>query len=187
MRVLGRYQFATSKADAPELNVFGVNFGLKLPTGKTSVVNALGARAERTLQPGTGTSDVLLGAYYRSSLPLHDSSWFIQGLYQQPLNSHEDYRPGKRTSVDLGYRYDLTPNLGLMLQLNALVRGRDSGAQAEPDDSGGRFVFISPGVSYAITKDLQAYGFVQKAVYQYVNGVQLTAEWSGVIGVSVRF
>jgi hypothetical protein len=187
VRVLGRYQFATSKGDAPEINFFGVNFGLKLPTGKTGVVNATGERAERTLQPGTGTTDVLLGAYYRSSLPLRDSSWFVQGLYQQPLNSHEDYRPGKRASVDIGYRYEATPQLGLMLQLNALVRGRDSGAQAEPDDSGGKYVFVSPGMSYAVTKNLQVYGFVQKALYQYVNGVQLTADWSGVAGISLRF
>jgi hypothetical protein len=187
VRVLGRYQFATSKGDAPEINFFGVNFGFKLPTGKTDVVNSTGERAERTLQPGTGTTDVLLGAYYRSSLPLRDSSWFVQALYQQPLNSHEDYRPGKRASVDVGYRYEATPKLGLMLQLNALVRGRDSGAQAEPDDSGGKHVFISPGMSYAVTKNLQVYGFVQRAVYQYVNGVQLTSDWSGVAGISLRF
>jgi hypothetical protein len=187
MRVLGRYQILSSSADAPQINVAGVNFGLKLPTGDTDIVNSQGVRAERTLQPGTGTTDSLVGAYYRSSLPLHDSSWFIQGLYQQPLNSHDDYRPGARTSVDLGYRYDATPKLGLMLQLNALWRGRDSGVQAEPEDSGGKYVFVSPGLSYALTKDLQVYGFVQKAAYQYVNGVQLTADWSGVAGFSLRF
>lgn len=187
MRVLGRYQFTPAATDKPQVNNVGVNFGFKLPTGNAEIVNSQGARAERTLQPGTGTTDVLIGAYYRSSLPLSDWSWFIQGLYQQPLNSHEDYRPGKRMSVDLGYRYDWSPKLGLMLQLNALVRGRDSGTQAEPADSGGKYLFISPGVSYALTKDLQVYGFLQRAIYQYVNGVQLTADWAGVGGFSLRF
>lgn len=187
MRVLGRYQFATATGETPQINIAGFNFGVKLPTGKTDIVNSSGARAERTLQPGTGTTDLLLGAYYQSSLPLRDSSWFVQGLLQQPLNSFEEYRPGRRASVDIGYRYDWTPKLGLMLQLNALMRGRDSGVQAEPADSGGKFVSISPGLSYAVTKDLQAYTFVQKAAYQYVNGVQLTANWSGVAGFSLRF
>ena len=49
------------------------------------------------------------------------------------------------------------------------------GAQAEPDDSGGRSLFLSPGVGYAVSKDVQLYGFLQLPLYQYVNGVQLTA------------
>ncbi len=74
-----------------------------------------------------------------------------------------------------------------MVQLNALHRSKDSGLQAEPDDTGGKFLFISPGASYAITKTFQVYGFVQKPIYQNVNGVQLTANWSAVIGISTRF
>ena len=31
------------------------------------------------------------------------------------------------------------------------------------------------------------YGFLQLPLYQYVNGVQLTADWSIVAGVSARF
>ena len=74
-----------------------------------------------------------------------------------------------------------------MLQVNFLHRARDSGEQAEPEDSGGKFVFLSPGVSYALGKNLQVYSFLQLPVYQYVNGVQLTADWAFVGGVSVRF
>lgn len=88
-----------------------------------------------SLQPGTGTTDLLLGAYYNGVLPDSDSSWFVQGLWQSQLNSREDYRPGQRVSLDVGYRYEATQNIGLMLQLNALYRGRDSGLQAEPEDT----------------------------------------------------
>jgi len=63
----------------------------------------------------------------------------------------------------------------------------DSGAQAEPEESGGRFVSISPGLSYAVSQTLQVYAFVQLPVYQYVNGVQLTASKAFVAGVSGRF
>ena len=75
----------------------------------------------------------------------------------------------------------------MLLQANALFRGRDSGAQAEPEDSGGKSLWVSPGVSYALTKNIQAYGFVQLPLYQYVNGVQLVATRSFVVGVSTRF
>jgi hypothetical protein len=42
-------------------------------------------------------------------------------------------------------------------------------------------------VSFALSKSTQLYGFVQLPLYQYVNGVQLTADWSAVVGFSARF
>jgi hypothetical protein len=45
----------------------------------------------------------------------------------------------------------------------------------------------SPGLSYVLMDRLQLYGFLQLPVYQHVNGVQLTADWAFVSGVSVRF
>jgi len=68
-----------------------------------------------------------------------------------------------------------------------VFRGRDSGAEAEPEDSGGDFAFIGPGLSYSLGRDTQLYGFVQVPLYQYVNGVQLTADWSLVAGLATRF
>ena len=74
-----------------------------------------------------------------------------------------------------------------MLQLNAVKRERDHGEQAEPEDSGGRFLFLSPGASYAMTDTIQIYGFVQLPIYQYVNGVQLTAKRAFAVGITGRF
>ena len=48
-------------------------------------------------------------------------------------------------------------------------------------------VNISPGVRYGLTPDLDLYGFIQQPVYQRVNGVQLTADWSALAGISQRF
>ena len=57
LRLSGRYQAAFSDHAAA-----GVQFGLKLPTGKFDETNDLGLLAERSLQPGSGTTDALLGA-----------------------------------------------------------------------------------------------------------------------------
>jgi hypothetical protein len=186
-RVLGRRQWMREDSAKQELSFFGVSFGLKLPTGEFDVRNAVGDLAERSLQPGTGTTDLLLGGFYSHVVPASSSSWFAQTLWQTPLNYRSDYRPGRRLSLDVGYRYEATDRIGLMLQLNTLYRTRDSGREAEPDDTGGRFVYLSPGVSYAVAKNAQLYAFVQKPLYQHVNGVQLTADWSALAGFSVRF
>ena len=186
-RVLGRYQFTPAESPEHTLGQWGLYFGAKLPTGSHTVTNEEGETAERTLQPGTGTTDALFGAFVRRALPLKDVSWFAQALVQFPLNTRDDYKPGRRLSIDTGLRYETSEHLALLLQANLLFKGRDSGAEAEPEDSGGRSLWLSPGVSYAITKKIQAYGFVQLPLYQYVNGVQLVAERSFVFGFSTRF
>jgi hypothetical protein len=186
LRVVGRRQWQSESREAQRLDFFGVNFGLKLPTGDTQVRNDDGDLAERSLQPGSGTTDLILGAYYTRMLA-SGSSWFTDLLAQQPLNSHDNYKPGLRVGFDVGYRYAVSDRLTLMLQLNALYKDRDKGLEAEPEDSGGKFVFVSPGLSYVIVKNVQLYGFVQLPIYQYVNGVQLTADWAAVAGISARF
>lgn len=189
MRVVGRYQFAPTTTDpqATRVGFAGVTGGLKLPTGRTTVANGEGEVAERTLQPGTGTTDALLGAYYREALGSIDASWFAQVNLQFPLDSYRAFRPGRQVLVDVGGRWDATDKVGLMLQLNALWKARDSGAQAEPDDSGSRTVSLSPGFTYALTPTFQVYAFVQVPVYQHVNGVQLVADRSYAVGVSAQF
>jgi hypothetical protein len=187
IRVAGRYQFQPGSPNPVRPQVAGLLAGLKLPTGKTNVTNATGEVAERSLQPGTGTTDAFVGAYYQAQFPEHGVSLFTQGAYAFPLNSHNDYRPGDRFTLDVGMRYDVSSAFSLLLQLNALWRGRDSGLQAEPEDSGGRWIFVSPGASFMVTRDVQLFGLVQLPIYQYVNGVQLTANWGATAGIGVRF
>lgn len=188
VRVMARRRLATTEnAAASSVATTGVNFGLKLPTGRTDVKNDEGELAERSLQPGSGTTDAVLGAYYSKHLPLRSLSWFAQALAQLPLDPHDEYRPGNRLGVDAGVRYDAGDRLGLLLQLNTLVKGHDHGAEAEAEDTGGTFVFLSPGASYAFTSSVQAYGFVQLPVYQRVNGVQLVPDYAIAVGLNVRF
>ena len=190
VRAIARYQFTTSPAADPmanRLSFAGFTAGLKLPTGKTNVTNDEGDPAERTLQPGTGTTDAIFGAYYREAMGTWNASWFAQANFHVPLNTYHDYKPGKQVLIDIGTRYDATDKLALMLQLNAHYKGRDSGAEAEPEDSGSRTLSITPGVSFALSPAIQLYAFVQFPVYQRVNGVQLVADRSYAAGVSAQF
>ncbi len=186
MRVMGRYQLPLV-GDPLNPSTASVIFGVKLPTGRTDVANAAGAVAERSLQPGSGTTDLIAGAYYHQKLTQSNSSWFVQAQYQHALNQHDNFKPGAQFGADVGYRYSVNDRLGALVQVNALAKQRDSGSQSEPADSGSRSVFISPGLSYAVADNLQVYGFYQHPVYINTHGVQLTAKRAFVLGVSGRF
>lgn len=186
LRVTGRYQLPLSGSeDAPR--TAGLLAGLKLPTGRTNIANGAGDEAERTLQPGTGTTEVVLGAFFHQQLPQHGASWFAQAQVQHALGDHDGYHPGNQVSADLGFAKTLTGKLSGIAQLNAVVKRRDSGANAEPADSGSRSLYLSPGMSYQLTDAVRAYAFYQHPLYQHVNGVQLTPKRAIVVGVSTRF
>lgn len=183
-RVLGRRRLASGEGSSA-----GLVFGVKLPTGDTDERNAAGQLAERTLQPGTGTTDVILGMYYHTQLVWFDRalSGFVQPQIQASPSAHEEFKPGAQISVDAGISHALSASWSAMLQANVHIKSRDKGADAEPADSGGSFAWLSPGVSYAVGPRTRLYGFVQLPLYQRVNGVQLTAEWAAAFGVSTSF
>jgi hypothetical protein len=186
MRAVGRYQFAAS-GDAMRPSSAGVTFGLKLPSGRTTVSNGAGSVAERSMQPGSGTTDLLIGGYYHQTLMESDASWFAQAQYQHALNSRDGFKPGAQFGADIGYRHGIGERFGAVVQLNVVHKAADKGINAEPTESGGRYVFLSPGVTYAVSGNLQVYGFVQQALYRHVTGVQLTADRAFLMGVSGRF
>jgi len=186
MRVLLRHEMFATRDDPAGIRSAGVTFGIKLPTGKFDVANGEGEHAERTLQPGTGTTDLVLGGFWYSGNALADCSLFARAQVVLPLISRDDYKPGNQLSLDAGYRKNYG-DVGLMLQVNYHVKGRDSGANAEPEDSGKRELYLSPGISWNAWKNGQVYAFAQLPLYQSVNGVQLVARWSALGGVSWRF
>lgn len=180
IRITGNYQ----PTAAPFQNInYGFKFGAKLPTGSTDFANPDNKKAERTLQPGTGSTDTLLGAYLLNT----SGSWFVQALWQHAVSSYDGFTPGDQITLDLGTNIKLSDKWNALLQLNTLHKDRDTGNNAEQDLSGGVSVFLSPGISYAIGNNSQIYGYIQKPVYQYVNGVQLTTDITTSIGLRHHF
>lgn len=183
-RVIGRYQ---ATAIPFERLAYGINFGVKLPTGATTVVNANGVAAERSLQPGSGSTDILLGTYVSQHFPDASARWFLQAMFQHALITYEHFTPGDQIAVDLGLSYQLFDHWSGLLQLNVVNRQSDQDHHAGGSSSGGRYVFLSPGGSYRIGSHSQVYGFIQKPLYQNVNGTQLTAELAIVVGLRQLF
>ncbi|WP_162058972.1 hypothetical protein [Undibacterium sp. KW1] len=186
-RLSARYQSALQDTATGGGTVFGANAGLKLATGKTDIANDTGTRAERSLQPGTGTTDLVASVYYRRVLADLATSWFVQANLEAPLNEKDGYKPGKKFGLDLGIRTEWSRNFSPMLQLNFQSRERDSGFNAEPENSGGDSLSISPGLSYKLAGQAHIYGFVQIPLHQRVNGEQLSPKWAATIGIQSTF
>ena len=185
-RILGSYRFDTELHGAGS----GIRFGLKLPTGRSTWEFQPGTPGERSLQPGSGSTDAIIGAYRHGEMSASPWGWFASAQIQTALTTRDDYRPGNTYTFDAGTHYPASPELTLLLQMNAQIRTRDSGVNANPH-SGGKTLSLSPGASYAVADRTRVYGFLQLPVYQYSNPDpaggpfgQLTAPWSFSIGVS---
>ncbi|HXZ48844.1 MAG TPA: hypothetical protein VEG27_07465 [Usitatibacter sp.] len=184
VRVLGRYRGLSDDRSV------GLQLGLKLAMG--SIHNTFisgpqeGEPLDRGLQPGTGTTDLLLGIYRFGALS-RDWDYFGEALLQQPLNSREDFRPGTGVNVSLGARYMSFERVTPQIQLNLRTEGRESGANADVDNSGATLVYLSPGINYRVGKGALAYLYAQVPIYQRVNGFQLEPRYSVSAGVGIAF
>jgi hypothetical protein len=186
VRVIGRYFGLTEQRN------FGLQFGLKLPTGKKNQVadDGSGTAVDPGLQLGTGTTDLILGAYYFDSLSEH-WGYFTQGTVQAALDhSSMDagaYKPGNNLNFSIGARYTGFTSFTPTVQLNARYAKPDSGEAADTFATGGKLVYLTLGAIVPVTDRIAPYVNVQLPVYQNVNGIQLTPKYIVSVGAKVAF
>ena len=99
----------------------------------------------------------------------------------------QGFRPGVGVNANLGLRYTANDTLVPQLQLNARVEKREQGVNADVENSGAMLIYLSPGVSWNISRRLSAFAFVQVPLYQRVNGLQIEATQLGSIGMHYIF
>ena len=186
IKLIGSYQ-----GFLPTHNL-GVQLGIKFPAGEYgdavhfSSGPGAGDPLDTSLQPGTGSTDVILGAYYYQALS-QDFDGVLHFTYQFPITTRFDYRPGNQVNVSAGLRYMALTNWVPQLQLNIAHRNQDTGVNADTENSAGSFVYLSPGISFLASPHTQVYGLVQLPVYHKLDGWQLAPRWTATIGVSHRF
>ena len=150
----------------------GLTFGLKLPTGSYTQ-NGF----DRDTSIGSGSTDILLGAYHMGSLA-GAFNWFGNAQWDQPVLTRGNYRPGSEVDVGAGVYYHGWSVQGIRIaplaQLINSYRLQDRGLNANHDNSGYERVLFSPGIEFD-TGSYRLYGDVGIPVYQHVKGEQLTA------------
>jgi hypothetical protein len=152
----------------------GITFGLKLPTGDYKA-----AGFDRDSQIGTGSTDVLLGAYRTGKLTDDGGlTWFGNLLFDQPALTAGGYRPGAELDALLGAMFRGWEAGGArvspLAQAIFSARGRDTGTLAHPDDTGYGRLLVGPGVHLSAGRFVADAG-VGFPVAQNVNGNQLMA------------
>jgi hypothetical protein len=182
VRVLGRFQ-----GFSPDRTT-GVQFGLKLATGSFDNTFRAGPQegtvVDRGLQPGTGTTDLLVGVYHFGALG-RGWNYFAQALVDQPLDSRDGFRPGSGVNVNLGVRWAAGRLISPQLQLAVRTEERESGANADVANSGATLAYLGPGINARLGESLSVYAFVQVPVYARVNGYQLEPRYLASIGLHV--
>ena len=175
----------------------GVQLGVKLPTGQYGTAvkfldgPAAGSPLDASLQPGTGSTDIIVGAYYYRAVAFNFDA-FANFQYQRALTSKQDqpgndFRPGDSTSVSFGVRYEENPHWVPQLQMNLLHKNVDRGALADITDTAGYVAYLSPGLTARVVGSLYVYAFAQVPVYSDLVGNQLFPRYSFSLGASYSF
>jgi hypothetical protein len=188
LKIIGAYQgFLPSRE-------LGVQLGVKLPSGRygTAVDFDSGPNAgtplDASLQPGTGSTDVILGAYYHHPVSLN-LDLFGSVQFQSAVRHHmdepgNDYRPGNSTTGIIGLRYEADARWVPQLQLNLLHKSPDQGALADVQSTAGTVFYASPGINVQVQGRLHAFGFVQVPFYSNLYGYQLFPHYTVSVGLS---
>ncbi|HTT43157.1 MAG TPA: hypothetical protein VMG33_08800 [Steroidobacteraceae bacterium] len=194
---LGDARFIASYQGFLPTHNLGVQLGVKLPTGRYgTAVNfysgpAAGEPLDASLQPGTGSTDLLIGAYYYQAVSQNFDA-FVSGQFQAAVKEKmdqpgNDFRPGNATSVTFGLRYEANPRWVPQLQVNLLHKEPDSGALADVQNTAGNVAYLSPGLTAELAASLHLFAFVQLPVYSNLYGTQLFPRWTGSVGLTYAF
>ena len=165
----------------------GITFGLKLPTGDSTYANF-----DPDTEIGTGSTDLMLGAYHMGRLTSDNRwTWFTSAQWQTPLAHKDAYRPGNELNGVLGgyyvgWRFSNNWRLAPLLQVGASYRGHDGGLLGHPEDSGYSRLFLTPGLQLD-AGNVRVYADVARSLYTNASGNQLVASTLFKLSVSVHF
>jgi hypothetical protein len=173
---LGDLQIMTAYTGlSPDLST-GIVGGLKLPTGDfTGPKGPLGGyEFDRDSLPGTGSTDIIIGAYHNGALSEDGRvGYYVQTRADLPIAGQAGYLPGSEfdSAVGLDYSFDeirpfksITPVFSLL----SSFRQHDSGPEADRYNSGYYRLLAAPGVQIHY-KNIRLYADVEFPIYQHVN------------------
>jgi hypothetical protein len=165
----------------------GILAGFKLPTGDHTYYNF-----DRDTSIGTGSTDLLIGAYKIGTLPdrigrlnltfrERPFTWFTQLQYEYPFMTTGNYTPGKEFDGALGLFYNFgrvgpLKELAPMFTVYGSVRTHDMGVESNEPSSGYDRLLLAPGAEIRVGI-FRLYSDLEFPAFLYMNGNQLVAPY----------
>lgn len=168
---VGAKLFLQASNEIPVRDLYGLQFGLRLPTGPELKAN--GVAVDVDAQPGTGAWVPNAGAWYgRYRFP-----WFFyaNAVYQYALDEgYQGYRPGDVVTGTAQAQYALTPEWALQAALDFRQAERNTFDDVADENSGGFFVAFAPGVVWSLRPEVILHANAQFPVVESYHGTQST-------------
>jgi hypothetical protein len=194
--LLGRYTFL--KSEAPDATtVIAAVFGVKFATGRTDAKTSDGMNyLDSHLQPGTGSTDYLLGLSYSHALQRFSLSANLLGtIPTEGKFGDTNHQFGNALNYDVTAKYRIVPEAFtptrpqwfVALGINGEVRERETENGVTLVDSGGNTAYLSPGIQLVFAPHWVVDVSYQHAVYHNLYGTQLGETCKIVTGVTYLF
>ena len=194
--LLGRYTFVKNET-ADATTVMAGLAGVKFATGSTNAKTADGmGYLDSHMQPGTGSTDYLLGLSYSHSLSRFSASANILGtITTEGKSGTTKHEFGNALNYDVTGKYRVIPEtfepmrmqVFAALGINGEVRQQEKEDGVAVADSGGNTVYLSPGLQLVIAAHWVADLSYQHAIYHNLMGTQLGETYKVVSGITYIF
>jgi hypothetical protein len=194
--LLGRYTFL--KSEAPDAtDIIAAVFGIKFATGRTEAKTSDGMNyLDSHLQPGTGSTDYLLGLSYSHALQRFSLSVNLLGtLPTEGKFGDTKHKFGNALNYDVTAKYRIAPEAFtptkpqwfVALGTNGEARERETENGVTVADSGGNTTYLSPGIQLVFAPHWVVDVSYQYAAYHNLYGTQLGETYKIVTGVTYLF
>src|SRR5262249_30359849 len=144
------------------------DLSFKLPTGAYRLLDSEGDINEPTIQPGTGSYDLLAALHYAHHPFPSPFEWFVSGAYRFNRENDLRYRIGDEIIVSVGVDHGSGGKLQWSTQINARRAARDEFFGDDVPSTGSTYVDLTPGLEITSDGGTRLYGYVQVPVYQDV-------------------
>jgi len=172
-----------------------IGAGPKIPLGSTAVSNLDGIVYNADLQPGSGSWDLVFWGMLNQNLSIRPGALIsLRSIYRYN-GQNPDYLAGSVYSF--GNEWQLIGGVSdqlvagkLLFDPSLLLRYRQTGEDMKDDfalpNTGGRWLFVVPGINLNITPAILLSLTTEIPVYSELNGTQLTIDYRYMVGIYWR-
>ena len=168
-----------------------VGIGPKFPLGKSNLKDELGLRHNADMQPGSGAWDAIIWTTSRMQMNFRKSMGTTLNFSFRSTGENKDYLGS--IAYEFGDEYQFVLGLSDRFALGSFLLDpsisiryrkafRDVNNRQKIEPTGGKWMFINPGISFTVLPNLAVNGSLEMPIYSFVNGTQLTPTYRFNVG-----